>query len=159
MFFLKCCDFSELCQFCCSAGVLPAWCVYTHWHRGKTEKGQSPEYFQILRKNTIFNEHPVSVYPSSHLFAYRSIYIISILKTINVTIDCCYLLIHWSIYFHSPVWQDCRGKQVPCPWTYSRPWYKEHHHTIKKIMNIVSVIIMVMMIMIVIMIIIMIIII
>ena len=22
--------FSELCQFCCSAGVLPAWCVYTH---------------------------------------------------------------------------------------------------------------------------------
>ena len=24
------CYFSELCQFCCSAGVLPAWCVYTH---------------------------------------------------------------------------------------------------------------------------------
>ena len=24
------CDFSELCQFCCSAGFLPAWCVYTH---------------------------------------------------------------------------------------------------------------------------------
>ena len=23
-FSLKCCDFSELCQFCCSAGVLPA---------------------------------------------------------------------------------------------------------------------------------------
>ena len=23
-------NFSELCQFCCSAGVLPAWCVYTH---------------------------------------------------------------------------------------------------------------------------------
>ena len=30
VFPLKCCDFSELCQFCCSAGFLPAWCVYTH---------------------------------------------------------------------------------------------------------------------------------
>ena len=54
------CDFSELCQFRCSAGVLPAWCVYTHCHRGKTEKAQSPEYFKILGKNTIFNEYPVS---------------------------------------------------------------------------------------------------
>ena len=36
----KFCDFSELCQFCCSAGVLlPAWCVYAHWHREKTESG------------------------------------------------------------------------------------------------------------------------
>ena len=30
VFSLKFCDFSELCQFCCSASVLPAWCVYTH---------------------------------------------------------------------------------------------------------------------------------
>ena len=52
VFSLKFCDFSELCQFCCSACVLPAWL-------GKTEKGQGPEYFKILRKNTIFNEHPV----------------------------------------------------------------------------------------------------
>ena len=63
--FIKYCvfslDFSELCQFCCTAGVLPAWCVYTHWHRGKTEKDQSPECFKILRKNTIFNELPVVV--------------------------------------------------------------------------------------------------
>ena len=59
VFSLKCCDFSELCQFCCSAGVLPAWFVYTHWHRGKKEKGQSPEYLKIFGKNTIFNEHPV----------------------------------------------------------------------------------------------------
>ena len=29
-FILNFCDSSELCQFCCSAGVLPAWCVYTH---------------------------------------------------------------------------------------------------------------------------------
>ena len=28
-FFHKFCDFSELCQFCFIAGVLPAWCVYT----------------------------------------------------------------------------------------------------------------------------------
>ena len=52
VFSLKCCDFSELCQFCCRAGVLPAWCVYTHWHQGKTEKGQSPEYFKIFGKKT-----------------------------------------------------------------------------------------------------------
>ena len=57
---LKSCDSSELCQVCCSAGVLPAWCVYTHWHQGKTEKGQSPKYFKIFGKNTIFNEHPVA---------------------------------------------------------------------------------------------------
>ena len=58
------CDFSELCQFRCSAGVLPAWCVYTHWHQGKTEKGKSPEYSKIFGKNTIFNDHPL---PSSVL--------------------------------------------------------------------------------------------
>ena len=55
--FLKFCDFSELCKFCCSAGVLLP--VYTHWHWGKTEKGKSPEYFKIFKENTIFNEHPV----------------------------------------------------------------------------------------------------
>ena len=59
VFSLKCCDLSGLCQFCCSAGVLPAWFVYTHWHQGKTEKDQSPEYSEIFGKNTIFNEHPV----------------------------------------------------------------------------------------------------
>ena len=37
VFPLKFCYFSELCQVCCSAGVLPAWCVFTHWHQGKTE--------------------------------------------------------------------------------------------------------------------------
>ena len=45
--------------------LLPRWCctclvcVYTHWHQGKTEKGQSREYSKIFGKNTIFNEHPV----------------------------------------------------------------------------------------------------
>ena len=33
--------------------------MYTHRRRGKTEKGQSQEYFKIFGKNTIFNEHPV----------------------------------------------------------------------------------------------------
>ena len=59
VFSLKFCDFPELCSFCCSASVLPAWCVYTHWHQGKTLKDQSPEYSKIFGKNTIFNEHPV----------------------------------------------------------------------------------------------------
>ena len=59
VFSLNCCAFYELCQFCCSAGFLPSWCVYTHWHQGKTENGQSPEYSKIFGKNTLFNEHPV----------------------------------------------------------------------------------------------------
>ena len=58
VFSLKCCDFSELCQFYCGAGVWPA-IVYTHRHRGETERGQSPEYILKSSKNTIFNEHPV----------------------------------------------------------------------------------------------------
>ena len=70
-FSLKCCDFSELCKFCCSAGVWPA-IVYTHWHRGETERGQSPKYILNLRKNTIFNEHPVlsqaSIWQIRHVF-------------------------------------------------------------------------------------------
>ena len=30
VFSLEFCDFSELCQFGCSTGFLPAWCVHTH---------------------------------------------------------------------------------------------------------------------------------
>ena len=37
-------------------------CLHTHWHQGKAEKGQSPEYSKIFGKNTIFNEHPVFTY-------------------------------------------------------------------------------------------------
>ena len=60
VFSLKLCDFSELCQFCCSAGVLSAISWSKHevrcTHRGKTERGQSLEY---IFKFSIFNEHPV----------------------------------------------------------------------------------------------------
>ena len=62
VFSLTFCDFSELCQFCCSAGVLPAWCVYTHCHREKTE---SRIYIKIL------NEHPV--YKQIYLHNLRSV--------------------------------------------------------------------------------------
>ena len=56
-FSLKC--FSELCKFCCSAGILPA-IVYTNGHRGETERGQSPEYiFKSWKTHAISNEHPV----------------------------------------------------------------------------------------------------
>ena len=34
-------------------------CTHTDTEE-KTEKGQSPEYFKIFGKNTIFNEHPVT---------------------------------------------------------------------------------------------------
>ena len=53
VFSLKCCIFSELFHLCCSAGVLPAWCVYTHRHRGKTERDKSLEYFKIFKKHII----------------------------------------------------------------------------------------------------------
>ena len=36
VFFLKILDFSELCQFWCSAGFLPALCVYTEGEERKT---------------------------------------------------------------------------------------------------------------------------
>ena len=38
---------------------LPGVCTHTDTE-GKTEKGQSQEYFEIFGKNTIFNEHSVS---------------------------------------------------------------------------------------------------
>ena len=46
VFSLKCCDFSELCQFFSSAGFLP---------RGNKVRN----ILKNLEKNTIFNEHPV----------------------------------------------------------------------------------------------------
>ena len=44
-FFLK-----ILCQFCCRAGFLPAWCVYTHWHRGKQRKGRVRNILKSSKK-------------------------------------------------------------------------------------------------------------
>ena len=78
VFSLKFCDFSELCQFWCSAGVLPACCVYTLWQQGKTERGKSPEYSAIFGKNTIFFEHPSSRRTSTR-------------RTPRVTCSCCRL--------------------------------------------------------------------
>ena len=73
VFFLKFCDFSQLCQLWGSAGVLPAWCVCTHtdWHQGKTEKGKTPENLKIFEKkqylmNTLYivgnRDKPASEY-------------------------------------------------------------------------------------------------
>ena len=65
-FFLKILDFSELCQFRCSAGFSTCLvCV----HRGRREKDQRPEYFKIFGKNTIFNEHPVCRFPGKIIYA------------------------------------------------------------------------------------------
>ena len=48
VFFLNICDFSwtlpVLVQRWCST------CLYTHWHREKTERWMSPEYFKIFEK-------------------------------------------------------------------------------------------------------------
>ena len=56
VFSLNFCNFSELCQLCCSAGVLPAWCVYTPDTERKT---RVRNILKSMEKNTIFNEHPV----------------------------------------------------------------------------------------------------
>ena len=50
------------CFFLTFWSLIYFYLVYTHWRRGKTEKDQSPEYYKIFRKNTIFNEHPVCMY-------------------------------------------------------------------------------------------------
>ena len=65
---LKFCYFSYLCKICCSAGVLPAWCMYTHYHRGKTEKARVQNILKSLKKNTIFNEHPVCKRTANHTY-------------------------------------------------------------------------------------------
>ena len=57
VFFFKCCDFSELCKFCCSGGV--CHCVHSLKPRGNRERPESGIYFNIFEKSTIFNEHPV----------------------------------------------------------------------------------------------------
>ena len=67
VFSLKFCDFPELCQFCCSASVLPAWCVYTHWHRGKTEFGI---FWKNRKKQYLMNTlyHPWHSYRPWHIY-------------------------------------------------------------------------------------------
>ena len=57
VFFLKIYDFSELKFCCCSAGVWPA-IEYTHWYRGETERGQSPQY--ILKSSKKTNNNTLS---------------------------------------------------------------------------------------------------
>ena len=63
--------------------LLQRWCVYTHWHRGKTEKGQSPEHFKIFGKNTIFNE-----------YSHKSLYCLPFISVRNICVYssvCCRL--------------------------------------------------------------------
>ena len=117
VFFWKFCDSSELCQFCCSAGVLPALCLYTHWHQGKTEKDQSPEYSKISGKNTIFKQHPVS-YDVSSVKIYVSLWykatsLISLIcdsykkfSSIKVRIERIFL-----IFNESPSWLSFLGEK------------------------------------------------
>ena len=70
---IKCCVFSlQFYDFLNSASstaaLVPTCQVFVH--RGKTEKGQSPEYFKIFGKNTIFNEHPVLQVSENKMFSY-----------------------------------------------------------------------------------------
>ena len=52
------CDFSELCKFCCIAGILPCVCTHTDTE-GKQRKASVRNILKSSGKNTIFNEHPV----------------------------------------------------------------------------------------------------
>ena len=87
----------------------PALCVCTHWRRGKTEKGQSPEYFKIFEKNTIYNELPV--YPIG--LALWQFYVI----TFSHTYVLCIL---WYITFP---WQHL--KLVLFSWFYIYFWFQD----------------------------------
>ena len=61
VFSLKFCDFSELCQFCCSAGFLPVWCLYTHWHQGKTEEGKILKYSKKIQYTPCISLQPIDL--------------------------------------------------------------------------------------------------
>ena len=50
VFFLKILLFFWTLPVLLQRWFLPVWCVYTHWHRGKTEKGHSSEYLKIFEK-------------------------------------------------------------------------------------------------------------
>ena len=63
-FSLKCCEFSELCQFCCSAGVWPA-IVYTHWQRGETFRVRNI-FLKFLKNNIYWT--PCSIFLKQELF-------------------------------------------------------------------------------------------
>ena len=82
--------------FCCSACVLPAWYVYTHWHLGKIQKGQSPKYFKIFGKNTIFNEHPVV--PLIHVSAMKDLVRMLVKRVQNKMADA--LVTDKLLFFH-----------------------------------------------------------
>ena len=64
-------------------------CVHT-LTLGKTEKGQSPEYFKIFGKNTIFNEHSVQYI---HNVSIQYIHV-SIQYLHNVSIQYVHVSIH-----------------------------------------------------------------
>ena len=59
VFFLKFCDFLNSASSAAAlVFYLPGVCLHTLTPREK-EKGMSPEYFKIFKKNTIFIEYPV----------------------------------------------------------------------------------------------------
>ena len=59
VFSLKFCDFSELCQFCCSlAFYLPGVCTHTDT-KGKQRKARVRNILKSLEKNTIIIQHSV----------------------------------------------------------------------------------------------------
>ena len=48
VFSLKCCDFSEICQFCCKRWGLTCHCVHSLTPRGNRERSESSKKIQYL---------------------------------------------------------------------------------------------------------------
>ena len=60
VFSLKCCDFSEPCQSCCTVGFyLPGLCTHTETEGKHQRKSRVQNILKSSEKNTIFNEHHV----------------------------------------------------------------------------------------------------
>ena len=57
-FFLKILWFFWICQFCCTAGVLPAWCVNTHTD---TEGKQSKARVQNILKSSVKKQYLMNI--------------------------------------------------------------------------------------------------
>ena len=59
-FSLKCCDFSELCKFYCSAVIVSI--VHTLKRRGNREKQESGIYFKFFELTRYLMNNPVGIY-------------------------------------------------------------------------------------------------
>ena len=100
VFSFKCCDSSELCQFYCSAGVLPAWCVYTHWQKRKQRKTRVLNILKVLSFRTILVSTSWNIIFVHLNFFFRSHQKLKILDIQNDNIDWITIISSYPLYIY-----------------------------------------------------------